>query len=144
MIYFSEQEEQTAMIAAALAKRLQPGAIVLLDGAMGAGKSVFARGVLRGLGYEGVAASPTFTLMNQYEAQLPVYHFDLYRLDREEQLYDIGYEEFLYGDGLSLIEWAQRMGSLLPREYVRVALEKTGVTGRQITVEDNSGWMLAQ
>ena len=110
---------------------------------MGAGKSVFARGIIHALGYSGTVTSPTFTLMNTYEGGLlPVYHFDLYRLNRAEQLYDIGYDEFLYGSGISLIEWAQRMENLFPEEHILVSIEKTGTSTRSITVEDNSGWML--
>ncbi len=140
---YSESEEQTELFAQKIAGKLMPGAILILNGEMGSGKSVFARGIIHGLGYSGTVTSPTFTLMNAYEGGLlPVYHFDLYRLNTPEQLYDIGYDEFLYGSGISLIEWAQRMENLYPEQHIIVSIEKTGIFTRTITVQDGSGWML--
>ncbi len=140
---YSESEEQTELFAQKIAGKLMPGAILILNGEMGSGKSVFARGIIHGLGYSGTVTSPTFTLMNTYEGGvLPVYHFDLYRLNAPEQLYDIGYDEFLYGSGISLIEWAQRMENLYPEQHIIVSIEKTGIFTRTITVQDGSGWML--
>ena len=140
---YSESEEQTELFAQKIAGKLMPGAILILNGEMGSGKSVFARGIIHGLGYSGTVTSPTFTLMNAYEGGvLPVYHFDLYRLNTPEQLYDIGYDEFLYGSGISLIEWAQRMENLYPEQHIAISIEKTGIFTRTITVQDGSGWML--
>ena len=140
---YSESEEQTELFAQKIAGKLMPGAILILNGEMGSGKSVFARGIIHGLGYSGTVTSPTFTLMNAYEGVvLPVYHFDLYRLNAPEQLYDIGYDEFLYGSGISLIEWAQRMENLYPEQHIAISIEKTGIFTRTITVQDDSGWML--
>ena len=140
---YSESEEQTELFAQKIAGKLMPGAILILNGEMGSGKSVFARGIIHGLGYSGTVTSPTFTLMNAYEGGLlPVYHFDLYRLNAPEQLYDIGYDEFLYGSGISLIEWAQRMENLYPEQHIAISIEKTGIFTRTITVQDGSGWML--
>lgn len=140
---YSESEEQTELFAQKIAGKLMPGAILILNGEMGSGKSVFARGIIHGLGYSGTVTSPTFTLMNAYEGGLlPVYHFDLYRLNTPEQLYDIGYDEFLYGSGISLIEWAQRMENLYPEQHIAISIEKTGIFTRTITVQDDSGWML--
>ena len=140
---YSESEEQTELFAQKIAGKLMPGAILILNGEMGSGKSVFARGIIHGLGYSGTVTSPTFTLMNTYEGGvLPVYHFDSYRLNAPEQLYDIGYDEFLYGSGISLIEWAQRMENLYPEQHIIVSIEKTGIFTRTITVQDGSGWML--
>lgn len=140
---YSESEEQTELFAQKIAGKLMPGAILILNGEMGSGKSVFARGIIHGLGYSGTVTSPTFTLMNAYEGVvLPVYHFDLYRLNAPEQLYDIGYDEFLYGSGISLIEWAQRMENLYPEQHIAISIEKTGIFTRTITVQDGSGWML--
>lgn len=143
MKIYSESEEQTELFAQKIAGKLMPGAILILNGEMGSGKSVFARGIIHGLGYSGTVTSPTFTLMNAYEGGLlPVYHFDLYRLNTPEQLYDIGYDEFLYGSGISLIEWAQRMENLYPEQHIAISIEKTGIFTRTITVQDGSGWML--
>ncbi len=138
-------EAESAQAASQLAGRLAFGAIVLLNGGMGAGKSVFARGIVQALGYDGVVTSPTFTLMNEYPTVPPVYHFDLYRLEQPEQLYDIGYEEYVYGDGVALIEWSQNMEYLLPENYIEVRIEKLSPTSRRITVfADGLGTMLKE
>ena len=133
-------EEETNILASQLASKLLPGAIVLLNGDMGAGKSVFARGIIQSLGYKGAVTSPTFTLMNEYPTEPVVYHFDLYRLKSYDQLYDIGYDEYIYSDGISLIEWSEKMEHLLPENYVEIIIEKIDPTTRKITVipDDNN------
>ena len=133
-------EEETNILASQLASKLLPGAIVLLNGDMGAGKSVFARGIIQSLGYKGAVTSPTFTLMNEYPTEPVVYHFDLYRLKSYDQLYDIGYDEYIYSDGISLIEWSEKMEHLLPENYVEIIIEKIDPTTRRITVipDDNN------
>ena len=133
-------EEETNILASQLASKLLPGAIVLLNGDMGAGKSVFARGIIQSLGYKGAVTSPTFTLMNEYPTEPAVYHFDLYRLKSYDQLYDIGYDEYIYSDGISLIEWSEKMEHLLPENYVEIIIEKIDPTTRKITVipDDNN------
>ena len=138
--YITTSEEETNILASQLVSKLQPGAIVLLNGDMGAGKSVFARGIIQSLGYKGAVTSPTFTLMNEYPTEPVVYHFDLYRLKSYDQLYDIGYDEYIYSDGISLIEWSEKMEHLLPENYVEIIIEKIDPTTRKITVipDDNN------
>lgn len=130
-------ENGTYELAGKVAEHLLPSAIVLLDGNMGMGKSVFARGIIHHLGYKGKVTSPTFTLMNQYPTDPPVYHFDMYRLERSEQLFDIGYEEYVYSDGIALIEWAEKMEELYPEHYILVKIEALSENERQITVSTN-------
>lgn len=139
-VKITTSEEETNILASQLASKLLPGAIVLLNGDMGAGKSVFARGIIQSLGYKGVVTSPTFTLMNEYPTEPVVYHFDLYRLKSYDQLYDIGYDEYIYSDGISLIEWSEKMEHLLPENYVEIIIEKIDPTTRKITVipDDNN------
>ena len=98
-------EADTRAAGLALADSMRPGDIVFLTGDLGAGKSVLARGIAAGLGVQGPMPSPTFTLMQPYEGRLPVYHFDLYRLEGPDELFEAGLEEYLYGDGVSLVEW---------------------------------------
>lgn len=139
----TSSEEETADVAAQVAKRLLPGAIVLLNGEMGSGKSVFARAIIRSYGYGSAVTSPTFTLMNEYPTLPPVYHFDLYRLSSPDQLYDIGYDEYIYSGGISLIEWSEKMEHLLPDNYVEIIIKKLSPTSRAITVlADEYGEMI--
>ena len=104
---------------------LLPGDLVYLSGELGAGKTTLARGIARGMGFEGRVSSPTFTLMNVYQGRCPVYHFDFYRLS-EEELEDLGLEDFLGGEGICLIEWPEAGKEMLPPEALRIdiSLEK--------------------
>ena len=115
-----------------LGRLLRPGDVVGLIGPLGSGKTCLAQGIIEGLGVRGPIPSPTFTLIHQYRGRLPVYHFDLYRLEDPRELEELGAEEYFYGDGVTIIEWAERAGDYLPRSYLRLELER--VPGR----EDNA------
>lgn len=116
----SRSPDETRQLAEEMGKNAAPGEIYALTGPLGAGKTVFAQGFARGLGYDGPVTSPTFTLMNIYEGgRLTLYHFDLYRLSDGDALEGIGYEDYFYADGVSLVEWAERAADLLP-ENTRV------------------------
>lgn len=126
-VYYSFDERTTLEIARGLAERLRAGDIVLLRGDMGAGKSVFARGLARGLGIEGHITSPTFTTMQQYAGPRGnFYHFDLYRMDDPEQLFATGLNEFIGGDGIAAIEWPENAG-LDPEGAYEVRVERVGM-----------------
>ncbi len=140
----TQSEVQTTQFAEKIATKLLSGAVVLLNGDMGAGKSVFARAVIKALGYAGAVTSPTFVLMNEYPTSPRVFHFDMYRLEAPEQLYDIGYDEYVYGNGISLIEWSEKMEYLLPEEFVEIKIEKLSVTDRIITVSANNDRMMSE
>lgn len=133
----THSENETYELAKSLAHRLEKGAIIILKGGMGVGKSVFARGIIQALEYSGAVTSPTFTLMNEYPTNPPVYHFDMYRLEYPEQLYDIGYDEYIYSNGISLIEWSERMEHLHPDEYILVEIERISESDRQISISTN-------
>jgi len=110
-----------------LARRLRPGDIVCLSGELGSGKTTFVKGVARGLGIAGEKVnSPTFVLLNIYDGRCPLYHFDFYRLESSAEIQAVGCEEFLYGDGISLIEWADKMGTQLPAERLDVFFQHQG------------------
>ena len=126
-IYHSNSEDETNAIAQTFAGALRDGDIVCLHGTLGAGKSVFARSIIRHLSGDKdlVVPSPTFTLVQMYEtSEFPVWHFDLYRLEDPEEIYEIGWEEAL-GDGVLLIEWSEKLGNLLPSgtKHVRIDLD---------------------
>ena len=113
-------QAETARLGEALAPLLDPGDVICLNGDLGAGKTAFARGVARGLGVEGHVTSPTFTLINEYQGRLPFYHMDVYRLEGSGEMEDLGCEEYFYGDGATLIEWAEKVPEALPRERLEI------------------------
>ncbi len=110
----SDGESQTLELGRRLGELLQPATVVLLQGDLGAGKTVFARGVARGLGVDPQipVTSPTFTLMNHYQGRLDLYHFDLYRLSDADELIELGFDEYAYGSGVTLIEWPEKLDNL--------------------------------
>jgi len=137
--------EETSAIGKQLARGLEPGDIVCLFGDLGAGKTTMIKGIAEGLAIKSdYVHSPTFTLLNLYEhGRLPLYHFDLYRIEDPEELFDIGYEEFLYGSGISVIEWSERFGHLLPKERLEIHLRHKGDDRREIRVKAVGGGMRA-
>ena len=130
--------EETKAFAAELAASAQPGQIICLDGDLGAGKTVFAQGFAEGLGVPGYVNSPTFTILQVYEGgRLPLYHFDVYRIGDPEEMDEIGWEEYFFGEGVCLIEWSQLIEELIPETAVHVTIEKSREVfdDRLITVE---------
>ena len=137
MTYLTQSEADTMALASTLAPMLGPGDAVLLEGDLGAGKSVLARGIARGMGVKGPMPSPTFTLMIPYEAGgRKLYHFDLYRLADPDEYYAAGLDEFVGGDGVAVIEWPG-MADLDPEPALRIRLERAGSDEqRRITIEN--------
>ena len=110
---------ETRELGKRLAEKLMAGDVVLLEGELGAGKSDLARGVARGLGVEETVTSPSFTILNVYESgRIPLYHFDWYRLESAEELYELGMDEYLGGDGIALVEWPARCPDAVPEEVL--------------------------
>ena len=120
-----------------LADLLFPGAVLALVGPLGAGKTHLVRAIAKGLGIADSRAvsSPTFVLIQEYDARLPIYHFDAYRLRTEADFFDLGAHEYFEGQGVCLVEWADRVPGCLPREHLTVRLEITGETSRRAVVE---------
>lgn len=133
--YIVHAPEQTRALAARLADTLQPGDVVALDGDLGAGKTVFVKGLAQALGVREEILSPTFTIVREYAGRLPLYHFDVYRLEDAEELYEIGFEEYLCGAGVTVVEWACLVQDAIPRNAVRVHIYRTGECDRKICVE---------
>lgn len=115
---------ETACWGALIGKYAGEGLVVCLWGDLGAGKTQLAKGVARGLGISGHVTSPTFTLINEYQGRLPLYHMDLYRLGDVDEAYDLGVEEYFFGRGISLVEWPERIEELLPEERLDLRLVK--------------------
>ena len=132
--FYSKTREQTEFFAQEFAKTLCPYDVVLLDGDMGAGKTVFAKGVARGLGIEEEVTSPTYAYMNDYDGRL--FHYDCYRIESVEQAERLGLADYFEMGGVCLIEWAQNIAPLLPPKVKRVRIEKVSENEREIIIED--------
>ena len=132
-IFLSKSPEDTIRFGEQYAKALKGGDIVLLNGDMGAGKTVFAKGVALGLGIEDEILSPTYAYMNDYYGKL--YHYDCYRLSCGEQAEALGLTDYFYADGVCLVEWAENIASVLPERVKHVTIKKTGEDERQIIYE---------
>lgn len=132
MKIISRSLSQTVKIGSAIAKNLKQGDIVCLFGELGSGKTALAKGIAKGLGIkEDKVISPSFVLIRLHtQGRLPLYHFDLYRLKRPQEILGLGYEEYLYGDGVALIEWAGRLKYLLPKEFLKIELSHKARTQR--------------
>ena len=120
-----------------LASHLEPGTVIGLVGPLGAGKTQLVRAVAEGLGIADgrLVSSPTFVLIQEYEARLPIYHFDTYRLRNPEDFFDLGVGEYFEGSGVCLVEWADRVAKYLPPDHLQITIAVTGETTRHFTVE---------
>ena len=140
MVYETNSPEETFELARQLGQQARPGTVYTLTGDLGVGKTVFAQGLARGLGIAEAINSPTFTIVQVYdEGRLPFYHFDVYRIGDIEEMDEIGYEDYFYGDGVCLIEWAELIGELLPKTRMELVIEKDlqrGFDYRRITLQE--------
>ena len=129
--FVSTSEAETASFGQRLARALSPGDVVALQGQLGAGKTRLVQAIAAELGCgQAFVVSPTFTLIHEYDGRLPVYHVDAYRLKDSDEFLDMGGGELIQGEGVCLIEWADRIGDLLPRDHLRVEMEVTGAETR--------------
>jgi len=140
--------EETFAFGEKIGKESMPGQVYTLIGDLGVGKTVFTQGVAKGLQIDGPVNSPTFTIVQIYdEGRMPFYHFDVYRIGDVEEMDEIGYEDYVYGEGLCLIEWANLIEEILPEHYRRITIEKDlekGFDYRKITVEEKKKFMLQE
>jgi tRNA threonylcarbamoyladenosine biosynthesis protein TsaE len=120
----SKSAEQTFMIGEALGRLLKQGDIICLTGDLGAGKTAFTKGIGKGLEIKEFITSPTYTIINEYEGTLPLYHFDVYRLEGVEEMLELGYEEYFYGDGAVVVEWADIVKDIIPQERLWITIVK--------------------
>ena len=139
MIFESNSAEDTFAFGQKLGREAVPGEIICLDGDLGVGKTVFTQGFAAGLGIDDYVNSPTFNIVKEYEGgRLPLYHFDVYRIGDPEEMDEVGFDDYVYGDGVSLIEWAELIEEILPEKRTRILIEKDvekGFDYRKITVE---------
>ena len=139
MIFETMSEKETYEVGKKLGQDAKPGQILCLDGDLGVGKTVFTQGFAKGLNIEENVNSPTFTIVQVYdEGRIPLYHFDVYRIGDPEEMYEIGYEEYFFGDGVCLIEWSKLIDELIPDGAIKVLIEKDlnkGLEYRKITID---------
>lgn len=140
MEYQSQSMEETEQIGADLALRLKPGTVLAFSGDLGAGKTAFVRGLARGLGITERVTSPTFTIVNEYEGgRLPLFHFDMYRLGSSDELYDIGWDDYLARNGVCAVEWSEIIASALDNDCIRIDIRRgEGENQRVITMKEAS------
>ena len=136
----TNSSEETYELGRTLGSKAEPGEIYTLTGDLGTGKTVFAQGFAEGLGITEYVNSPTFTILQVYEeGRIPLYHFDVYRIEEPEEMEEIGYEDYFFGDGVTLIEWAELIEELIPGDAHRVVITKDlgrGTDYRYITVDE--------
>ena len=139
MEYITNSPEETEALGERLAQTLTPGTVLAYRGDLGAGKTAFTRGLARGLGYKEPVTSPTYTIVNEYlGGRLPLFHFDMYRLSSEEDLWVIGWEDYLERGGVCAVEWSENVAAALTGAML-VSIEKTGENTRKITVTGGDG-----
>ncbi len=138
MVYESFSADETKAFGEKIAQSAKEGSVFCLSGDLGVGKTVFTKGFAEGIGVDEYITSPTFTIVNEYDGRFKLYHFDVYRITDPDELFDIGFEEYIYGDGVCLIEWAEIVKEDIPEGAVWITIEKDlekGLDYRRITVE---------
>ena len=135
MEFITRSPDETEAVGAALGKILLPGTVIAYEGDLGAGKTAFTRGLARGLGCSDIVTSPTYTIVNEYlSGRIPLFHFDMYRLRSSDDLWDIGWEDYLERGGVCAVEWSENVADAMENS-IRVRIEKTGEEDRRITIE---------
>ncbi len=131
----SSSPEETREIGIAIGEITMPGDVLLLEGKLGAGKTCLTQGIARGLGINDYVLSPTFVIMRELYGRLPLYHIDLYRLDRIEESLDLGLDDYLYGEGVCVVEWAEKVLSILPRKHLLIKIDYLSDMERSLRLE---------
>ena len=136
MEYITHSPEETEEVGKQLGQRLAPGTVIAYKGDLGAGKTAFTRGLARGLGAVEMVTSPTYTIVNEYlSGRIPLFHFDMYRLASSDDLWDIGWEDYLERGGVCAVEWSENVADAL-EDALTVCIEKLGEDTRRITIEE--------
>ena len=135
--YISHNLIETEKLAFSLAKRLNPGDIILFYGGLGAGKTTFTKSLAKGLGISDDIHSPTFTLVHEHFGKMPLYHIDLYRLDTIEEILNIGFEDYIYSDGITVIEWSEKLDDYLPKGFIKIEIETLGDNERKFKLSSD-------
>ncbi|MFA9380515.1 MAG: tRNA (adenosine(37)-N6)-threonylcarbamoyltransferase complex ATPase subunit type 1 TsaE [Acetanaerobacterium sp.] len=132
----SHSTQETEAFALSFAKRLHPGDVIALRGGMGVGKTAFVRGLAQGLGVAGEVTSPTFALVHEHEGDIPLYHFDMYRVTSLDDLYSTGFFDYLDTGAVLVVEWSENIAGALPKGHLAVTLRRLSDTEREIIIEE--------
>ncbi|HOT21451.1 MAG TPA: tRNA (adenosine(37)-N6)-threonylcarbamoyltransferase complex ATPase subunit type 1 TsaE [Sedimentibacter sp.] len=127
--------KDTEKLGRIIAKCAEKGTVICLDGELGAGKTSLARFIAKELGVKDYIVSPTFTIIKEYEGRLPFYHMDVYRIDSEDDMYDLGYDEYIYSEGVTVIEWSKLIEGILPEERINIEIKRINDTKREINID---------
>lgn len=130
----SRSPENTEKLGTKIGQLVVGGMIVCLSGDLGTGKTTLTKAIAKALGVEEYVTSPSYTIINEYEGKYPVYHFDVYRINEVEELYEIGYEEYFFGRGVTIIEWASMIMELIPEEAIKIEIEQLDDMERQFSI----------
>ena len=136
MVIYTHDEDETSRAGENFVKCLGAGSVVALYGDLGAGKTAFVRGMARGLGISERVSSPTFTIVNEYLGKTPLFHFDMYRLSSPEELFEIGWEDYLERGGICAVEWSENVSGAFPSGTIKVKLDKIDESVRRITIDN--------
>ncbi len=131
----THSEQETLDLAKKFGQNAKKGTVFALDGELGTGKTIIAKGIAKGMGIEADITSPTFLMLEIYDSELPLYHFDLYRIDKAEELDELNFEEYWEGEGVSVIEWAGKAGGRIPAKAIKIKLDWITDTERRIVIE---------
>ena len=137
MIVVTNSEEETKHEGEKLGRKLSSGTVVALRGELGSGKTVFVSGMATGLGISSHVSSPTFTIVNEYDGEPPLFHFDLYRIENEKELFDIGWDDYMGRDGVCVVEWSENAAGAFPPDSIKVEFENLGGNTRRIAIIEN-------
>lgn len=140
----TRSEEETLKIGARIGEKLNPGDVISLNGELGAGKTYITKGIAKGLGVEDYITSPTFIIVNEYEGRIPLYHFDVYRINDIDEMYEIGFDEYLYGNGVCIVEWGKIVEELLPEYVIKIDIIKIDDNTREIIINENGNLALLE
>lgn len=139
-VFRTKSPQETFDLGKKIAEKAYAGQIITLDGDLGCGKTVFTKGFASGLGIEEPVTSPTFTIVQEYlSGRLALYHFDVYRIDDPEEMFEVGFDEYLFGDGVCIIEWAEKIKDILPDGVLKIVIKKDGgedFDSRIVEIED--------
>lgn len=139
MVIKTNNELETEQLGESLAEKLKPGDVIALYGNLGAGKTAFVRGLAKGLGLSARVSSPTFTIVNEYLGKTPLFHFDMYRLGSADELFEIGWEDYLDRGGVCAVEWSENVEEAFPPDHIIVRIERTGDSTRTVEITRNGG-----
>ena len=139
MTIITNNEKETILEGEKLGRSLKPGDIVALYGQLGAGKTAFTRGLATGLGIDMSVSSPTFTIVNEYPGVVPLFHFDMYRLEKEDELFDIGWDDYHDRGGVCAVEWSEKVPSAFPPETIVVTIKILDETSRSLEISNTGG-----